>query len=240
VFVSVNGREASVLGRDGQVVTRRFALEPPSSPAGAPPPSISDLSVVPNRDGTQTALTESLRSANTDQDARAQAAVSDLPARGAPAIVDTGPPAGVPQSAASPAIAGAPLLPRDTASTPSLYDALLSAAERWLDGYYRQDRNAMAAVATADMSVSDERTDNERLPRGLAGVRRTLDDVNMQVFGDNALLTARMTERFDDVVGARMLMASSFVSQMWARRAGRWQLDNVRIVGAATLSRIVR
>lgn len=241
VFVSVDGGEASALGRDGQVVTRRFALEPPASPAGSlPPPSIGDLSVVPNRDLTETALPEPLLPTNADQDARPQAGASELPALEAPAVVDTGAPAVAPQSAAKPAAAGTSSLPRDTASAASASETLVGAAERWLDAYYRQDRTAMAAVATADMSISDERTDNERLPRGLAGVRRTLDDVNIQVFGDNALVTARMTERFEDVLAARMLMASSFVSQMWARRADRWQLDNVRIVGAATLNRTIR
>ena len=98
----------------------------------------------------------------------------------------------------------------------------------------------MAAVSDAQLSVSDERTENERLPQALAGVRRTLEDVNLQVFGDTALFTARMTERWEDIAAARGATSDSFVSLIWTRRAGMWRLTYVRIVGAARLNRTFR
>ena len=98
----------------------------------------------------------------------------------------------------------------------------------------------MKAVSSGDVDVADERADNERLPRGMIGVRRTLGDVGLQVFGENALLTARMTEQADDLPRGRTILTTSFVWQMWAHRTGRWELDNVRIVGAEALARMGR
>ena len=96
----------------------------------------------------------------------------------------------------------------------------------------------MASIS-GQVNVSDDRAEKEKLPRGLAGVRRSLDDVSVQVFGSEAMLTAKMTERMDDVAAGRMAEAVSFVSHMWTQKNGSWQLYDVRIVSAAALSRAV-
>ena len=97
----------------------------------------------------------------------------------------------------------------------------------------------MAAIS-AQVSVQDERPDKERLPRGLNAVRRTLDDVNFQLVGQEAMLTARMTERMEDTAGAQMAQAVTFVHQMWSLRSGTWQLHTVRLMSASGLSRALR
>jgi hypothetical protein len=74
----------------------------------------------------------------------------------------------------------------------------------------------------------------------LAGARRSLEDVNFQVFGDNAVFSAKLTERWENTGAARMAMSESFISQIWTRRAGTWRLTDVRIVSASTLNRTFR
>ena len=97
----------------------------------------------------------------------------------------------------------------------------------------------MAAIS-AQVSVQDERTDKERLPRGLNAVRRTLDEVQFRVVASEAMLTARMTERMDDTASAQMAQAVTFVHQMWSLRNGTWQLHTVRLMSASALTRALR
>ena len=94
----------------------------------------------------------------------------------------------------------------------------------------------MASIS-AQVHVVDNRRDKERLPRGLTGVRRTLDDVNLQVFNSEAIFTARMTERMENLAAGQSAQTVSFVSHMWTQRNGIWQLHDVRIVSASTLAR---
>lgn len=121
----------------------------------------------------------------------------------------------------------------------SLQDSLVSETVRWLDAYYRQDRATMMAIA-AQANVSDNRNDKERLPRGLSAVRRSLEDVQFRVFGSEAMLTARMTERMENTAAGQMAQAVSFVSQMWTQRNGSWQLYDVRIASAGSIARALR
>lgn len=95
----------------------------------------------------------------------------------------------------------------------------------------------MIAIAP-EANVSDDRADKERLPRGLTGVRRSLDDVKLQMAGSEAMLTARMTERME--ASGQMAQAVSFISHMWTQRNGSWHLHDVRIVSASSLSRALR
>ena len=97
----------------------------------------------------------------------------------------------------------------------------------------------MASISP-QVNVSDDRGDKERLARGLTGVRRTLEDVNVQVVGSEAILTAKMTERMDNAAAGQMATAVSFVSHMWTQRNGNWQLHDVRIVSASSLGRSIR
>ena len=95
----------------------------------------------------------------------------------------------------------------------------------------------MTAIAP-QANVSDVRGDKERLPRGLTGVKRSLEDVKLQVVAPGALLTARMTERMETT--GQMALAVSFVSNIWEQRNGSWQWIDVRIVSASSLSKALR
>ena len=92
---------------------------------------------------------------------------------------------------------------------------------------------------TENMTVSDERSITERFPAWQVGVRRDLDQLELELSGDTALLTARMTERSADSAASAAQHVSR-VSQIWVRRAGRWRLADVRIIGEARLNQIVR
>ena len=240
VFVSVNGGEASALGRDGQVVTRRFVFEEAGESVGSSSlPLIGNTRVVPNEGATQEEPTPPPLPASEGPDARPQAGALDVnTSGGAPAATDTALPGTAP--GLPPGMAPETPSVKAAAGALSTQGEIVRAAERWLDAYYRQDRNAMAAFSDEPVSVSDERTEKERLPQGLAGVRRGLEDVNLQAFGENAIFTAKITERWENIGVARMAMSDSFVSQIWTRRAGTWRLTDVRIVSASTLNRTFR
>jgi hypothetical protein len=250
VMVSVGGRQAVALGRDGEVVTRRFASEAPrvqptapatpsatpgpNSPAAAPPAS----SVVspPTQSATTAAFGPSPR------------APEPTPVAPSPAASSTVPPANLNPPAATtatrlpaPAVDRPATLAAPAAAAPqvSLQDSLTTAAVRWLDAYYRQDRATMTAIS-AQVTVADSRSDKERLPRGFNGVQRSLDSVNFQVEGPEAMLTARMTERMENAAAGQMSQAVSFVSHMWTQRNGVWQMHDVRIMSVSALSKTLR
>ena len=83
--------------------------------------------------------------------------------------------------------------------------------------------------------MSDERSVTERFPAWQGGgVQRNLDEVALELTGDVAVFTARMTEHADACEHV------SRVSQFWQRRNGRWFVTNVRIIGEARLNQIIR
>ena len=112
-------------------------------------------------------------------------------------------------------------------------------ATRWLDAYYRQDRATMASIS-AQVTIADDRSDRERLPRGLTGVQRSLEDVNFSVVTTEAMLTTRMTERMENSAAGQMAAAVTFIHFMWSQRNGSWQLHSVRLVSMSRLSKSVR
>jgi diphthamide synthase (EF-2-diphthine--ammonia ligase) len=93
---------------------------------------------------------------------------------------------------------------------------------------------------SSQVRIIDDRSDKDRLPRGLAGVRRTLEDVNVQVVNSEAIFTAKMTERMENIAAGQSAQAVSFVSHMWTQRNGSWQLHDVQIVSASSLERALR
>jgi hypothetical protein len=125
-------------------------------------------------------------------------------------------------------------------SADAVRNQLASSAERWLDAYYVQDRNRMAALSSPDVAVTDARAQSERLPGGLTAVQRTVTTPRVQVFGGAAVLTATVTERADDPAAGRPAESVSFISQTWTFRQGAWQLNEVRIVSASALDRAFR
>ena len=112
----------------------------------------------------------------------------------------------------------------------------MQAAQQWLDAYQRRDRDTMNAMGTDNVTVSDERSVTERFPAWQGGVQRNLDEVALELTGDVAVFTARMTEHADAAGGQHV----SRVSQFWQRRGGRWYVTNVRIIGEARLNQIIR
>ena len=240
VTVAVDGRQPVPLGREGEVVTRRFAVDTPraarTTPSAAASPARQAAQVPPQRPAAvpstaSTAVAATLSPPRVIEQAAVTAPPSPPPAS---------PPAGT-QLSARPAAASVerpPLIPAAT-TAPSLQDSLTRDASRWLDAYYRQDRATMTSISP-QATVSDQRAEKERLPGGLSGVRRSLDDVRVQVAGSEVLLTARMTERMENAAAGQMAQAVSFVSQMWTQRNGNWQLTDVRIMSAAAIARSLR
>jgi ketosteroid isomerase-like protein len=113
---------------------------------------------------------------------------------------------------------------------------LVQAAQQWLDAYQRRDRESMNAMATENVTVSDERSVTERFPAWQGGVQRSMDEVALELTGDVAVFTARMTEHADAGAGQHV----SRVSQFWQRRGTRWYVTNVRIIGEARLNQLIR
>lgn len=233
VFVSLNGGQTSALGRDGHVLTRRFAVEAPSRTASAALPS-GVPSAQRSHDDTPAALTASVAQKletltplpDSSNPSAGQAASREVTAR-TPAAIETTLPGVAPEAASA----------NPGTGTASLREELVAAAERWLDAYYRQDRARMTALSSLQVTVSDERADTDRLPGGLSGVRRTLDDANLQVFGSAAVLTARVTERAEDLAAGRTAQSVSFISQMWTHGAGGWQLNDVRVASKGAVDK---
>jgi 4-diphosphocytidyl-2C-methyl-D-erythritol kinase len=73
----------------------------------------------------------------------------------------------------------------------------------------------MGAMGTENVTVSDERSVTERFPAWQGGVQRNLDEVALELTGDVAVFTARMTEHAESGAGEHV----SRVSQFWQRRA---------------------
>jgi hypothetical protein len=248
VTVAVDGRQPVALGREGEVVTRRFTVEAPRAERAAPAP-IATTSRNPPAPIAQAPPQRQIPAAATPTPSRAVATlppprVTEQPTVTAAPTPAPPSPSNAPAStpvAARPATASVerPPLTPPAASQPSLQDVLTRDASRWLDAYYRQDRATMASISP-QASVSDNRAEKERMPRGLAGVRRSLDEVNFQVAGSEVLFTARMTERMDNPAAGQMAQAVSFVSQMWTQRNGTWQLMDVRIMSAAAIAQSLR
>jgi hypothetical protein len=252
VTVAVGGKPPVALGRGGEVVTRRFAVDaapaprvqPPTPPAAAPitpNPSVPIARSVPQQPPPTAPALPTTALATS---APAPRVTDQSPVSAPPSFVATIPPAAAsapPRPAPTPTAAAPSLAaatPPSAATTQtSLQDSLTNAMSRWLDAYHRGDRATMAAISQ-QTNVADDRGEKERLPRGLAGVRRSLEDVRFQFVSSQAMLTARMTERVDDPSASQM--AVSLVSLMWTQRSGAWQLYDVRIVSAASLSRTFR
>ena len=225
VLVSVNGGEAVPLGRDGQVVNREYALDPPAPDVGSPP--AVDSSSPP----------EAQAGASVTTVVDAQEA---LPLPSAPAPVfspGVAPPPVAATSGVNTAVAPLPTTdPATSTTTASPESWLVAVAEQWLDAYHRQDRAALAALSAPALVVADERPIGERIPPAAGAIARTIDRVSVQVAADTAVLTGVMTERAVD--GG--LERSAPISLVWVSSAGTWRLSQARLVSQSTLGRIFR
>jgi hypothetical protein len=144
-------------------------------------------------------------------------------------------PVPAPQAAGRAAAAPPPAAAGTTASRAANTDAaegeLVPAAQRWFSLYYQGDHLTAGGDAP---NVTDDRGQGERPPAGASVTQRVFDEVRVQLVGDNALYTARMTERVQAGNAASQFV--SLVSQVWMRRSGMWRLVDVRLVSAGRLN----
>ena len=249
VMVAVDGRQAVALGREGEVLTRRFAAEtprvqptPPPAQAVKPTPQPAVAQAIPPRPAVISPPPPSTVPLPNPTPRVAETQPFTPPPAAAVIAPPVNQPAGT-TAASRPAAAGdRPTIvpsPPTAATQRSLQDSLTSVATRWLDAYYRQDRATMASIS-AQVTIADDRSDKERLPRGLTGVQRSLEDVNFSVVTTEAMLTARMTERMENPAAGQMAQAVTFIHFMWSQRNGAWQLHSVRMVSMSSLSKSVR
>lgn len=231
VFVGVDGGTARALGADGVAATKQFSAAVTQAVATATTPSVS--------------LTNAAATVPAKAPAAAPVAVPvpvPVPVKAAETTATATPRAQTPSPAAPPP-AATTARPAPAAADAALRDGvgggrpdLVQAAQQWLDAYQRRDRDSMNAMGTDNVTISDERSVTERYPAWQGGVQRDLDEVALELTGDVAVFTARMTEHADAGGGQHV----SRVSQFWQRRSGRWYVTNVRIIGEARLNQIIR
>ncbi len=225
VYVSVNGEQAQPLGANGAVMTRRYVIEEADAPKARPVAGPSEKRDSENRTAT-TAPSESPVALAVENSGRPAAARAD----------SRSPRPVVPNPASAPAASKEPATAKDG---PGARPDLVVAGQQWLDAYQRRDREAMSTAGTDNITVTDERATAERFPSWQNGVQRDLDQVELALTGDTALLTARMTERTEGGPATAQPHVSR-VSQIWVRRAGQWRLADVRIIAENRLNQIVR
>ena len=110
---------------------------------------------------------------------------------------------------------------------------ILRETQRWFEAYFGGDTEGMGTIATTDFSLVDERPENQRLPVTMRGVERGLQQVRIEVAGDGAVISARMTERTS--IDGRSREYVSLVSGVWIRSEGRWRLTSVRFVNPGSI-----
>ena len=224
VFVGTDGGTAQALGADGQAVTKQYSATAAAAPAAANAVSVP-ATTLPNVAGAVPAVATSRPAAPEPTAATPRAQTASPATQPAPAIAPAGP-------ARTAAPAAADVAAAASGSRPDL----VQAAQQWLDAYQRRDRETMTAMGTENVTVSDERSVTERFPAWQGSVQRSLDEVALELTGDVAVFTARMTERTDAAGGQHV----SRVSQFWQRRGARWYVTNVRIIGEARLNQIIK
>lgn len=220
LLVSVNGSDLVPAGREGEAVTRVFSRTAPDRTAGA-------------------ALPADLPSATEPRAARQTIAPTELDEP--PPVITIDPPARASVPApAPPPVASVPAGGRGAASGPAGADSrttdaaegeLVPAAQRWFALYHQGEH---LSAGNDSPNVTDDRGQGERPQSGMPVMQRVFDEVRVQLVGDNALYTARMTERVQTVNASSQYV--SLVSQVWMRRAGTWRLMDVRLVSAGRLA----
>jgi len=105
---------------------------------------------------------------------------------------------------------------------------ILRETQRWFEAYFVGDAEGMFKVATPDFSLVDERRSDRQLPRPFPGADRGLQQIHIEVAGNGASMSARLTER--TTVNGQVREYVSLVSGVWIRLDGRWRLTSVRFV----------
>jgi hypothetical protein len=205
LLVTTDGSASAAFGPDGMSLTRRFTRQQPAvaPPAVAPPVTTGPRPV-------ESAL---------PRPTPATASASGRATAPAPVAPPTA-------AVSAPSLAAPP--PQQTSASGGAGRVDVAASGRqWLDAYHRQDQSAMEPLASPSLAINDERRPDQRFPFGLE-VTRAFEDEQLQLAGDSATFTARMTER------APTGSLTSRVTQTWVRRAGVWQLQEARLVHEVT------
>lgn len=103
---------------------------------------------------------------------------------------------------------------------------ILAVDRQWFEAYYRGDQPNMTRLSAEGFAMADARGTGRKALPGSAP-ERVLHDVRVDVHGDGAVLSGRMIERVGRGPGARE--HESFLSEVWVRRDGRWQLLGIRL-----------
>lgn len=253
VLVSVNRGEKRPLGRDGQALTRQFVVERNSgskpTPSSLRTPAAGAVEPVIAEPSTAASSARPPVAAPLDPFPAAVPAAAPTPApipvpstpvpSTAQAATPFPPPVSAPPVAPPAAQAAAPLAPPAPQPTgqPTSVQAVVTAAQQWLDAYLRQDRSVMSQLSADNLQLADERRPEERFPPGSNDVTRTLDRVSVQIAADTAVLTAVMTEQQSGTSAARV----SPVSQVWVLAGGsQWKVRQARFVSEARLNQVFR
>jgi ketosteroid isomerase-like protein len=125
---------------------------------------------------------------------------------------------------------------RDAAARPTVAAAereILRATQQWFEAYFAGDAPSMQTIATPDFAMVDERGDGQRLPATLRAVERGLQQVRIEIAGDAAVISARLTERA--TVDGQQREYVSLVSGVWVRADGGWRLMGVRFMDPAKI-----
>jgi hypothetical protein len=211
LLISVNGGASTPFGKDGQPLTRDFG-------AAAVPTNLAS--------GIRSAVDDQVRTTSSEKDVRTTG-IAPVTVLASPSqqntIVGTAVPS--PEPALSP---GGP------ASTRSDEEQILAIDRQWFDSFYRGDRIAMSRLSAPGFELADSRSDAERIARSVTP-QRTLADVRVDVHGEGAVLSGRMIERFSK--NGQTQDRESFVSEVWVKRDGRWQLLGIRLASGTEVRR---
>ena len=111
--------------------------------------------------------------------------------------------------------------------TPAVQVELRDASDRWTQSYF-----ALGTAPAPALKLLDERQPQERAS---GVVRRAIARPRIEVVGDAAVVTTSVTEH-----PASGPLVVSLVSQLWTRKSGQWQLDDVRIISGSGAERAFR
>lgn len=228
VFIAVNGQAPEALGPDGRVLTRDYVLR--ATPETSPSPPAAEPSPAPP------AAVEPGRSESPDETRPALPAprASAAPVAAPPSTARIEPSPVVPPPAPSPA-SPAPGVARAQASE----DDLVLLSQRWLDAYLSGNSSTMMAVSGGAPVIRDQRLPHERLASGSesgsGNARRSFEALKLQSAADIGVFSVRMTERAQADATGQPREHVALISQVWMRRAGKWQLIDVRIVSESQI-----
>jgi ketosteroid isomerase-like protein len=126
---------------------------------------------------------------------------------------------------------------RDAAAAPaeaSVEREILRAAQQWFEAYFAGDAPGMKHIESADFALVDDRAADRRLAATMPGVERGLQQVQIDVAGEGAVMSARLVERAQ--IDGQPREYVSLVSGVWLRTGNSWRLTGLRFIDPASVS----